>query len=155
MSTGELRQVNVDGHDALAPFVLEGSSDQITIAPNGARLAYVLQNLDANIWRVPLDINGEKNPHPPEKLFASIREEMDPAYSPDGKFIAFVSNRSGHWNLWMGTRMAPAYVSSRPSRFCRSIPRGLPTAEKSHSTPQHLAKVRSGSSTRAGAALAG
>jgi Tol biopolymer transport system component len=102
LSTGELRQVKVDGHDALAPFVLEGSSDQITIAPNGARLAYVLQNLDANIWRLPLDIDGEKNPHPPEKLFASIREEMDPAYSPDGKSIAFVSNRSGHWNLWMG-----------------------------------------------------
>ena len=35
MSTGELRQVRVDGHHALAPFVLEGPSDQITIAPNG------------------------------------------------------------------------------------------------------------------------
>jgi serine/threonine protein kinase len=102
MSTGELRQVKVDGDDALAPFVLEGSSDQITIGPKGARLAYVLQNLDANIWRLPLDINGDKNPHPPEKLFASIREEIDPAYSPDGKSIAFVSNRSGRWNLWLG-----------------------------------------------------
>ena len=39
---------------------------------------------------------------PPEKLFASIREEMDPAFSPDGKSIAFISNRSGHWNLWTG-----------------------------------------------------
>jgi len=102
MSTGELREVRVDGHDALAPFVLEGQADQITIAPNGARLAYVLQNLDANIWRLPLDGNGQKNSRPPEKLFASSREEMDPAYSPDGKSIAFVSNRSGHWNLWMG-----------------------------------------------------
>jgi len=102
MSTGELREVRVDGHDALAPFVLEGQSDQITIAPNATRLAYVLQNLDANIWRLPLDRSGQKNSHPPEKLFASIREEMDPAYSPDGKSIAFVSNRSGHWNLWIG-----------------------------------------------------
>jgi len=102
MSTGELREVRVDGHDALAPFVLEGQSDQITIAPNGTRLAYVLQNLDANIWRLPLDRSGQKNSRPPEKLFASIREEMDPAYSPDGKSIAFVSNRSGHWNLWIG-----------------------------------------------------
>jgi len=102
MSTGALRQVRVDGHDALAPFVLEGPSDQITIAPNGARLAYVLQNLDANIWRLPLDVKNEKNRQAPQKLFASIREEMDPAYSPDGKSIAFVSNRSGHWNLWIG-----------------------------------------------------
>lgn len=51
---------------------------------------------------MPLNVNGEKNPDPPEKLFASIREEMDPAYSPDGKSITFVSNRSGHWNLWTG-----------------------------------------------------
>lgn len=102
ISTGELRQVTVDGRRELAPFVLEGASDQITIAPNGARLAYVLQNLDANIWRVPLGGIRQKNRTPPEKLFASIREEMDPAYSPDGKSIAFVSNRSGHWNLWTG-----------------------------------------------------
>jgi eukaryotic-like serine/threonine-protein kinase len=102
MSTGELRQVTVDGRHTLAPFGLEGPPDQITIAPKGARLAYVLQNLDANIWRLPLDRNSEKSSHNPEKLFASVREEMDPAYSPDGKSIAFASNRSGHWNLWVG-----------------------------------------------------
>jgi serine/threonine protein kinase len=102
ISTGELWQVTIDGRRALAPFVLEGASDQITIASKGARLAYVLQNLDANIWRVPLDRVGQKNSPPPEKLFASVREEMDPAFSPDGKSIAFVSNRSGHWNLWTG-----------------------------------------------------
>jgi len=102
MSTGELKQVTVDGRRSLAPFVLEGASDQITIAPNGGRLSYVLQNLDANIWRLPLDRSREKNSLPPEKLFASVREELDPAFSPDGKSIVFASNRSGHWNLWTG-----------------------------------------------------
>ncbi len=102
ISTGELWQVTVDGRRVLAPFVLEGASDEITIAPNGARLAYVLQNLDSNIWRIPLGRIQEKNSSPPEKLFASVRDEFDPAYSPDGKSIAFVSNRSGQWNLWIG-----------------------------------------------------
>jgi Tol biopolymer transport system component len=101
MSTGELRQVTVDGRRELAPFALEGASDQIVTAPNGTRLAYVLLNLDANIWRLPLHHDRQKN-SPPERVFASIREEMDPAFSPDGKSIAFVSNRSGHWNLWVG-----------------------------------------------------
>ena len=99
VSTGELRQVTTDGAHRPAPFALEGATDQLAIASKGDRLAYVLQNLDANIWRVPLDQN---NSPPPEKLFASTREEMDPAVSPDGNSIAFVSNRSGHWNLWTG-----------------------------------------------------
>jgi serine/threonine protein kinase len=103
ISTGELWQVTIDGHRALAPFVLEGASDQITIASKGNRLAYVLQNLDANIWRVRLDRLGQKNLPPPEKLFASVREEIDPAISPDGRSIALVSNRSGHWDLWTGS----------------------------------------------------
>ncbi len=102
ISTGELWQVTIEGRRALAPFILEGASDQITIAPNGARLAYVLQNLDANIWRLPLDRIRQNHPPPPEKLFASVRDEIDPAFSPDGKSIAFISNRSGHWNLWTG-----------------------------------------------------
>jgi serine/threonine protein kinase len=102
ISTGELWQVTIDGRRGLAPFTLEGASDQITIAATGLRLAYVLQNLDANIWRVPLDRTRPKNLPPPEKLFASVREEMDPAVSPDGKSIVFASNRSGHWNLWVG-----------------------------------------------------
>ncbi len=55
LSTGELRQVTVDGRDSVAPFALEGASDQITIAPKGNRLSYVLQDLDANILLVPLD----------------------------------------------------------------------------------------------------
>jgi len=102
ISTGELWQVTIDGKRTLAPFALEGASDQITIGAKGARLAYVLQNLDANIWRLPLDRIRQKNSPQPEKLFASVREEMDPTISPDGRSIAFVSNRSGHWNLWAG-----------------------------------------------------
>jgi len=102
ISTGEPWQVAVDGIRTPAPFALEGASDEIAIAPRGRRLAYVLENLDSNIWRVPLERTRREKPPPPEKLFASIREETDPVVSPDGKSIAFVSNRSGHWNLWVG-----------------------------------------------------
>ena len=102
ISTGELWQVTAAGERAVAPFVLEGASDAIAIAPEGGRLAYVLENLDSNIWRVPLGRTGQRSPPPSERLFASVREETDPVISPDGRSIAFISNRSGHWNLWVG-----------------------------------------------------
>ncbi len=104
ISKGDLWQIGVTGDHKprIAPFVLEGASDQITIAPSNARMAYVLQNLDANILRLPLDRTSDAHSPQPETLFSSIREELDPAYSPDGKSIAFISNRSGQWNLWTG-----------------------------------------------------
>jgi dipeptidyl aminopeptidase/acylaminoacyl peptidase len=98
MSNGELGQVTVDGRRGVAPFGLEGAPDQIAIAPNGARLAYVLKSR-SNIWRAA-------GPEPPGKLassrrlFASVREEMDPAFSPDGRSIAFVSTVQAN-DLWM------------------------------------------------------
>ena len=145
MSTGELHQVTVDGHDTLAPFVLEGSSDQIAIAPNGSRLVYVLQNLDANIWRLPLYRSGDKKSDAPEKLFTSVREEMDPAYSPDGKSIAFVSNVPDIGTCGWETRMAAACASSRLKRSCRFIPHGLRIVARLPSIPRHRARARYGS----------
>ena len=155
MSTGELRQVTVDGRRSLAPFVFEGASDQITIAPNGGRLSYVLQNLDANIWRVPLQPSREQNAPPPEKLFGSVREELDPAFSPDGKSIVFASNRSGHGTCGRETWTVPVCASWRRNHFCRSIPRGPPTAAQSPSTPRRSARVTSGSSMLWGADQSG
>jgi Tol biopolymer transport system component len=104
ISKGDLWQIGIEGNrkPQIAPFVLEGASDQITIAPKQARMAYVLQNLDANILRLPLGRSSKSISADPEKLFPSIREELDPAYSPDGNSIAFISNRSGQWNLWTG-----------------------------------------------------
>ena len=62
ISTGELQQVTIEGRQTIAPFVLQGASDEIAIAPKGGRLAYVLQNLDANIWRLPLTRHATSHP---------------------------------------------------------------------------------------------
>jgi Tol biopolymer transport system component len=37
----------------------------------------------------------------PNKILASTRQEMSPAYSPDGKRIAFSSNRTGVTQIWV------------------------------------------------------
>jgi Tol biopolymer transport system component len=54
----------------------------------------------AAIWRVAgrgASLPGRE----PEKLIASSQEESNPAYSPDGRRIAFESGRSGVNNIWL------------------------------------------------------
>jgi Tol biopolymer transport system component len=58
---------------------------------------------DANIWRIDLRNPGQ-NPGIPTRLIASTREERDPAFSPDGKRIAFMSGRSGACEIWVCDR---------------------------------------------------
>jgi Tol biopolymer transport system component len=73
------------------------------ISRQGNRLAYAVHKFDTNIYRVDLSGPG-MNPGVPFKLISSTRLEFCPAYSPDGKRIAFCSDRSGAWEFWVCDR---------------------------------------------------
>jgi len=64
------------------------------------RLAYSLGVFDTNIWRVDLRGQGAK-PAAPVQFISSTQFESFPAYSPNGKRIAFVSGRSGSPEIWV------------------------------------------------------
>jgi len=70
------------------------------VSRQGNRLAYVVNRTDTNIWRIDLRSPGQ-NPGIPARLIASTLEERDPAFSPEGKRIAFMSNRSGACEIWV------------------------------------------------------
>jgi Tol biopolymer transport system component/predicted Ser/Thr protein kinase len=70
------------------------------VSRQGHHLAYVVNRTDVNIWRIDLRSPGEK-PGAPARLIASTWEDRDPAYSPDGKRIALMSNRSGACEIWV------------------------------------------------------
>jgi serine/threonine protein kinase len=65
-----------------------------------SRLAYSLFSYRANIWHLELN-TGNKPVQPARKLIASTRFDHTPEYSPDGKRIAFASNRSGSHEIWV------------------------------------------------------
>ena len=62
----------------------------------GDRLAFLQMETDVNLWRVPLDSDAEPRP-----FAASTYWDLHPAISPDGTQVAFSSNRSGSYEIWV------------------------------------------------------
>lgn len=74
-------------------------------SPDGEKLAYVSYQDDAagDLWIVSLrerrdELAVKGNP---AKLTNYLGQDISPAFSPDGKFIAFVSNRDGRQNVYV------------------------------------------------------
>jgi Tol biopolymer transport system component len=88
--SGEPEQLPFTGGEASWPAISRG----------GNRLAYQWDVSDRNIWRLSLSVSGAAA-GPPVRFIASTRSEHNAKYSPDGKRIAFESNRSGVWGIWI------------------------------------------------------
>lgn len=66
-----------------------------SISPSGA-LVFEHRQLVTELMEQPIGANGNAQP-----LLASEKADSSPAYSPDGKSIAFVSTRTGWGELWL------------------------------------------------------
>jgi Tol biopolymer transport system component len=78
------------------------------ISRTGNRLAYTESWIDSNLYESEgpgFTKRGVPQPFGnPEKVIASSHEDHSPNFSPDGKRIAFVSNRTGHSEIWTAHR---------------------------------------------------
>jgi Tol biopolymer transport system component/DNA-binding winged helix-turn-helix (wHTH) protein len=99
--SGSLRRVKASGQaePQLLPFGGGGASWP-AISRNGNRLAYQQNSFDTNIWRLLLSNSGTAA-GPPDRVIASTRIDFSAQYSPDGKRIAFFSNRTGVGGIWV------------------------------------------------------
>jgi Tol biopolymer transport system component len=69
-----------------------------SIASSGGGLVFEKRNLDLDLWRVP---NPRRDSEGASSRWASsTRYDIDPQYSPNGMSVAFVSQRSGSYELW-------------------------------------------------------
>jgi Tol biopolymer transport system component/DNA-binding winged helix-turn-helix (wHTH) protein len=71
------------------------------IAQRGNLLAYVVNEINENLWRMDLSPASPGLPPAPVLLESSTRQQWDPSYSPDGRRLAFGSNRSGSDQIWV------------------------------------------------------
>ena len=85
----------------------------VAISRTGRYLVYSRQFADENIWRVSL---AGKDAGAASSLISSTRGEDAPKYSPDGKRIAFESNRSGSEEIWVSNEDGSDLVQLTSSR---------------------------------------
>ncbi len=87
------------------PLLVEGAGDDaITPSIAGSRLVYARNQRSFNIRRAEIvGVEGTAAHHlkPSAPLIASTRVDKSPSWSPDGKKIAFVSDRSGNQEVWI------------------------------------------------------
>jgi Tol biopolymer transport system component len=95
-SNGSLARVQVNGGPVRKIPALGYSAGPIGIARRGGRMAFSRGGIDSDIWR--LDTKGEESPR---KWIVSTVYDVAGEYSPDGKKIAFSSNRSGPREIWV------------------------------------------------------
>jgi Tol biopolymer transport system component/DNA-binding winged helix-turn-helix (wHTH) protein len=88
-SGGTPERVETVGNDVLSP----------ALSPQGNRLAYTQAFDDINIWRFELDAAGRVKSQ--TSVIASTFWDQGPDYSPDGRKIVFVSDRSGSNGIWV------------------------------------------------------
>ena len=74
----------------------------LSITSDGKRLAYSEYTGRAQVWTVPLEeTNGQMRAGKPEQLLKSPFAEVSAAFSLDGKWLAYCSNATGNYEVFV------------------------------------------------------
>lgn len=90
-----LWQLGIDGKNLHPLTPGRWNLKEPSFAASG-HLAYERWRYDTNIWQTDLT----EAARPDAALLTSTRWDQEPSFSPDGTRLAFVSNRSGPYELW-------------------------------------------------------
>jgi eukaryotic-like serine/threonine-protein kinase len=80
-----------------------GAGDDVapTVAPDGRRLAFAVRGINSDLWRLPVNPATGEPTGTPEPAIMTTRVESRAAWSPDGRTVAFNSDRLGEMNIWL------------------------------------------------------
>jgi len=94
---GDIWEVALVDPDHPEKLPLGHDASHLSVSPVGNRLAFRQSRRNVNIWRLDLSDPTARA----QKIVTSSRVQIQPRYSPDGSQIAFSSDRSGKWEVWM------------------------------------------------------
>ena len=96
----KLRRVRADGTGSPEPISAGKGDNQIpgSVTADGKLLAYCENGVDTleDIWVMPLEPGG-----PPRVLVQTPASDVTPAISPSGRFLAYASNESGQFEIYL------------------------------------------------------
>ncbi len=104
--TSLIQWIRSDGA-GVAQTLLEskGAPTPYSFSPDGRRLAFAEMGVETNLdlWTLPLDTSDAEHPKPgkPELLLRTPAAELEPAFSPDGRWIAYTSSESGVGEIYV------------------------------------------------------
>ena len=104
---GDVAQIfQWDQKKGTAPiYVANGALGGLSLGPrttgNARQLVVAVDKWDSDIWEIPLNAAGMKATGPPQVLQRSTAPDSHPDYSPDGRLMTFVSDRSGAGEVWV------------------------------------------------------
>ncbi len=115
-----------DGSVRQLPFGQDAR--HFALSPKGDKLAFVLHPFrHIEIWRRDL-LHSEAAA---VNIAPATRGQDAPQYSPDGKHIAFMSNRGGPWEIWMSDAEGANLVKLSDARSSNAAyPRWSPDSQK-------------------------
>jgi hypothetical protein len=90
-------------------------------AGNGLRVAFASAEENTDLWSIPLSTDHQaKNERQPRRLTEEDSIERHSSLSPDGKTLAFLSNRTGSFQVWLknlGTGEQTLLTTSPSEKF--------------------------------------
>jgi len=97
------QRVGADGRPGALEQLSTGAGADVepAPAPDGHRLAFAVRGLNSDVWQLPVSPTTGAATGPPTPVIVTTRVESRGAWSPDGRTIAFNSDRLGEMSIWL------------------------------------------------------